>query len=89
MAMPQKGRGAGCTMGPHSRQKIADSKILKRLIDCAEGTIEMTSTEVTVGLALLKKVMPDLSTVELKTPEDGDGNPTALLVQLVAPRNQG
>ena len=61
-------------MGEEHRTKIANSKILSRLIAHAEGEVEMTSTQVTVGLGLLKKVMPDLSaqTIEHSGP---DGEP--------------
>lgn len=46
------------------RDKIANSKILNRLIRHAEGDEEMSQSEANTGLALLKKVMPDLKSVE-------------------------
>lgn len=48
-------------MGAEHRTKIANSKILKHLIEHAEGTREMSSTQVNAGLGLLKKVMPDMT----------------------------
>lgn len=51
-------------MSDAHRTKIANSQILKCLIEHAEGTREMSSTQVTAGIALLRKVMPDLSSVE-------------------------
>lgn len=61
-------------MGPEHRAKIANSKILNRLIAHAEGDEEMSQSQVTAALALLKKIMPDLSaqTVEHSGP---DGEP--------------
>ena len=69
----QRGRRPGFVMGEEHRTKIANSKILSRLIAHAEGEVEMSSTQVTVALGLLKKVMPDLSsqTIEHSGP-DGD-----------------
>jgi len=46
------------------RLKIANSNILNCLIEHAEGIREMTGTQVQASIALLKKVMPDLSTTE-------------------------
>jgi len=56
-------------MSEEHRTKIRNSQILKNLIECAEGNRELSSTQATVGIALLKKVMPDLaaSTVEQTT----------------------
>ena len=49
------------------RAKIANSSILNALIEHIEGRREMASTQVTAALGLLKKVMPDLSSVESKS----------------------
>lgn len=48
-------------MGPEHRDKIKNSNILAALIDHVEGRREMTSSQVTAGLGLLKKVMPDMT----------------------------
>jgi hypothetical protein len=71
-----RGRPAGFRMDDSHRTKIANSQILNRLIKCAEGDLELTSTQVTVGLALLKKVLPDLASV------DDKGNTAGLHVYL-------
>jgi hypothetical protein len=47
-------------MSDEHRTKIANSQILNRLIGHVEGSIDMSSTQVTAALGLLKKVMPDL-----------------------------
>jgi hypothetical protein len=69
MAEKKRGRTAGFQMGAEHRLKIANSNILKCLIQHAEGTREMTSTQVTAGLGLLDRVMPKLATHTL---EGGD-----------------
>jgi len=54
-------------MSDEHRTKIANSQILKCLLEHVEGVREMSPTQVTAGLGLLRKVMPDLSAAELKT----------------------
>ena len=70
-------------MPASQRDKIAQSKTLQLLIDHVEGKSEMSQSRVTAGLALLKKVMPDLANVQV------EGNPDRPLavstIQLVAP----
>ena len=51
-------------MSEEHRTKIANSQILKCLLDHVQGKREMSSTQVTAGLGLLRKVMPDLASVE-------------------------
>ncbi len=63
--MATKGRPPGFVMSDAHRTKISNSKILKRLIDCAEGEVDMTPTQATVALGLLRKVMPDLQATQL------------------------
>jgi hypothetical protein len=65
-----RGRKPGFRMTDDHRAKIANSNILNALIEHVEGRREMSSSQVTAGVALLKKVMPDLSHNE-HTGEDG------------------
>lgn len=58
-------------MGHEHRVKIQNSNILNALIEHAEGTREMSSTQVTAGVALLKKVLPDLASVTHSGDEEG------------------
>lgn len=76
--MAARGRSAGFQMGAEHRTKIANSKILKRLIDHASGDLEeeMSQSQVTAALALLKKVMPDLQPID---PDTGKGGVTFVL----------
>lgn len=72
------GRPIGATgiqLTNEHRTKIQKSKILNRLIAHAEGSEEMTSTQVTAALGLLKKALPDLSATTIEgslTHEAGD-----------------
>lgn len=63
-------------MSDDHRVKIANSNILNRLISCGEGKTKLEQSEITVGLGLLKKVLPDLSAVTLS----GDPNNPLMIV---------
>lgn len=60
----KRGRRPGFVMSDEHRVKIQNSNILNALIEHVTGKREMSSSQVTAGIALLKKVMPDLSAVE-------------------------
>lgn len=64
--MAKRGRTPGFVMTDEHRTKIGNSQILKCLVEHAEGTREMSATQVSAGLGLLRKVLPDLSAVEAK-----------------------
>ena len=57
-------------MTEEHRLKIKNSNILSKLIIAAEGKEEMSSTQAQIGLGLLKKVMPDMKSVELTGDDD-------------------
>lgn len=59
--MPARGRKPGFTMSNEHRVKIQNSNILKVLIEHVEGKRDMSATQVSAGLGLLKKVLPDLA----------------------------
>jgi hypothetical protein len=61
-----RGRPLGFRMSDEHRSKIRNSSILNALIAYAQGEREMSVTQVSVGLGLLKRVLPDLRPV---TPE--------------------
>jgi hypothetical protein len=62
--MKTRGRKPGFVMSDEHRTKIANSQILKCLVEHACGEREMSSTQVTAGLGLLRKVMPDMASIE-------------------------
>lgn len=57
-------------MSPEHRVKIKNSNILNALIEHVEGKREMSATQVSAGLGLLRKVLPDLQAVELSGDEN-------------------
>jgi hypothetical protein len=59
--MNKRGRSPGFTMSAEHRVKIQNSNILSALIQHAEGKRKMSPSQVSAGLGLLKKVLPDLS----------------------------
>lgn len=69
-AKKTRGRKPGFRMSDDHRVKIQNSNILNALIEHVDGKREMTSTQVTAGIALMKKVLPDLSAVEVSGDED-------------------
>lgn len=68
--MSARGRKPGFTMSNEHRVKIQNSNILNALIEHVEGAREMSASQVSAGIALLKKVLPDMQSVEL-TGESG------------------
>lgn len=59
--MSTRGRKPGFRMGSEHRDKIKNSNILNALIEHVEGKRDMSASQVSAGLGLLRKVMPDLS----------------------------
>ena len=68
--MSERGRKPGFTMSNEHRVKIQNSNILNALIEHAEGKRNMSASQVSAGLGLLKKAMPDLSAITLQGDED-------------------
>lgn len=79
--MADRGRPSGFKMSETHRTKISNSKIFNRLLKHAEGTLEMSPTQVQVGLALMKKVLPDLSSVAI-TDHSHEG-PAKLVIEWI------
>lgn len=70
--MATRGRKPGFVMSDAHRVKIQNSNILNALIEHVDGKREMSGSQVQAGLGLLKKVLPDLSNVEVSgTGENG------------------
>lgn len=76
--MAKRGRPPGVKLTEAHRDKIKNSNILNALIEHVEGKRDMSSTQVTAGLGLLKKCLPDLSTVEH---QGEDGGPLQVVIQ--------
>lgn len=80
------GRQPGFRMSNEHRVKIQNSNILNALIEHAEGKREMSPTQVSAGLGLLKKCMPDLAAVQVS---GDDENPLVHRIEhvIVDPAN--
>ena len=60
----KKGRTSLIRLSEAHRDRIKNSNILNALIEHACGEREMSATQVTAGLGLLKKALPDLQAVQ-------------------------
>lgn len=69
--MAERGRQPGFRMTDEHRIKIKNSNILNALIEHVTGAREMSATQVSAGLGLLRKVMPDLAATTVSGDEDG------------------
>lgn len=68
------------------RAKIKTSQLINRLSDHGFGKVDLKPTQVDAIKALLKKTLPDLTSVQLSGPDDADGNPQPFIeVRLIAP----
>lgn len=79
-----RGRAPRFVMSHEHRSKIANSQIINALLEHISGKRDMSATQVTAGLGLLKKVLPDLQSVEMSGDPE---NPieTVTRIELVAP----
>ena len=69
----KRGRGRSpYRMSEEHRDKIRNSNILNNLIEHVQGNREMTSTQVSAGLGLLKKCLPDLQAVTISGDDEAD-----------------
>ena len=68
-----------------TREKIQISQLVNRLMDNALGKVEMTSQQVRSAEILLRKSLPDLSSIEHAGP---GGGPVGFLVEYVGPDDE-
>jgi hypothetical protein len=76
----RKGEQFETRMSNEHRVKIQNSNILNALIEHVTGEREMSSTQVSAGLGLLRKVMPDLANTTI----EGGDNPLMVAVTKIA-----
>lgn len=81
-----RGRKPGFRMTDEHRVKIQNSNILNALVEHVEGKREMSSTQVTAGLGLLKKVLPDLTHSDITSNGDKIEMPTEVILRAAAPK---
>lgn len=73
------GRPAGFTMNEHHRLKLRNSNLINVLLEHALGRREMSATQVTAGLGLAKKFLPDLAALTVS----GDAaNPLTTIIKI-------
>jgi len=70
-----------------ARKKIQTTQLTKRLTGHALGTVEMSSTQVTAALGLLKKAIPDLSATQLSGDKENPVAYTKIEETIVDPKN--
>ncbi len=58
------GRARKLLHDAETRERIKGGLLIKRLMDHVFGHVELTKTQVSAALGLLKKVVPDLSAIE-------------------------
>ncbi len=85
--MAERGRQPGFTMSNEHRDKIKKSNILNALIEHAMGERDMSATQVTAGLGLLKKALPDLSAVTLSGDEEGAAIKLATITRVIVDKS--
>lgn len=69
--MAERGRKPGFRMTEEHRDKIKNSNILNALVEHVEGKRDMSATQVSAGLGLLRKVMPDMASTTIQGDENG------------------
>jgi hypothetical protein len=57
-------------MSDEHRVKIQNSNVLNALIEHVDGKRKMSASQVTAGIALLRKVLPDLATTTIQGDAD-------------------
>jgi hypothetical protein len=76
--MARRGRPPGFQMSEEHRSKIKSAQILNALQEHVMGDREMSATQISAGLGLLRKVLPDLSSEDVNIKGGGP-----LVIQLV------
>lgn len=80
-----RGRKPGFVMSNEHRVKIQNSNILNALIEHACGQRDMSATQVSAGLGLMKKVLPDLAAMTI----EGNGENGAIEINVTVGGNAG
>lgn len=83
--MAERGRKPGFVMSDAHRVKIQNSNILNALIEHVDGKREMSATQVSAGLGLLKKVLPDLAAVNITGAGDNGEIVHKIVTEIIGP----
>lgn len=76
-------------MSDEHRVKIQNSNVLNALIEHVEGRREMAASQVTAGIALLKKVLPDLQQTDVTSGGERIAMPTEILLRAASDNGNG
>ena len=85
----KRGKGFNSDAFKAERLKIQASNILDALIEYAEGHRDMTSSQMSAALGLLKRALPDLSSFalpEIAPHETRDNTNAKIEIHIVDPR---
>lgn len=69
------------------REKIRASQIVNRLENHVFGEVDLSATQVSAALGLLKKCVPDLTAAQLSGPEGGPVEIRSIERVIVDPKN--
>ena len=89
--MPRAYKKGPPELGERHRERLRQSNILTRLIMHVEGTlkdhrgqpIEMSPSQVTAAIALLKKFLPDLQAVSIETVDPSQTGPVKRALEVL------
>lgn len=72
------------------KAKIDGTRIVKQLVNhiLGENSVELSPSQVTAGLGLLKKIVPDLQATELTGPEGGAIQTETITRTIVDPKGK-
>lgn len=87
--MTARGRKPGFRMSEEHRVKIQNSNVLNALIEHVDGQREMTSSQVSAGIALLKKVLPDLAQTDVTSGGEKITMPTEVVLRAASDNSHG
>lgn len=72
-------------MDPAQKDKIRAEMMMQRMVDCAEGKIELTTAQVSAAKVVLDKVKPSLQAIQQSTEDPwADKSEDELLESVVA-----
>ncbi len=79
-----KGSGRGVRLSEEHRSKIKSAQLLNALQEHALGKREMGPTQIQAAQILLRKALPDLSSIDVNASVDG-----GLVIEIVKPGESG
>ena len=75
-------RNRRTTLNEKWKENIRTGMLIKRLHDCAEGSVELTPNQIKAAEILLRKSVPDLKAVEFSGDLDIEGEITIKKIEI-------